>query len=111
MVGNRPEALPLVLLVDEQTASAAEVLTAALQANSRAVVLGERTYGKAVAWQLGRDGGEPRPVGICHCYGPDGRDLQQGVEPDVILGAETDALEQAWAVATALTQPQAGAAK
>lgn len=38
--------LPLVLVVDRQTASAAEILTAALKDNQRAIVVGERTFGK-----------------------------------------------------------------
>lgn len=38
--------LPLIVLVDRQTASAAEVLTAALKDHQRAIVIGERTFGK-----------------------------------------------------------------
>lgn len=38
--------LPLVLVVDQSTGSAAEILAAALQENKRAVVVGERTVGK-----------------------------------------------------------------
>ncbi len=38
--------LPLILVVDNRTASAGEVLTAALQDNGRAIVVGERTFGK-----------------------------------------------------------------
>lgn len=39
---------PLVILVDSNTASAAEVFTAALQENGRATVVGEQTFGKGV---------------------------------------------------------------
>jgi carboxyl-terminal processing protease len=38
--------LPLVVLVDQGTASAAEVVTAALQDNERAIIIGRKTYGK-----------------------------------------------------------------
>jgi carboxyl-terminal processing protease len=46
--GVEPTALPLVVLVDEQTASASEILAGALQDHGRAVLLGGRTYGKFV---------------------------------------------------------------
>ena len=39
---------PLVVLVDSQTASAAEVFTAALKENNRATVVGEKTFGKGI---------------------------------------------------------------
>lgn len=39
---------PIILLVDENTASAAEVFTAALQENGRAVVAGHQTFGKGI---------------------------------------------------------------
>lgn len=38
--------LPLVVLIDKQTASAAEVLSVALKDNGRAIVIGERSFGK-----------------------------------------------------------------
>ncbi|MEN8172381.1 MAG: S41 family peptidase [Chloroflexota bacterium] len=39
-------ALPLVILVDENTASAAEIVAGALQARERALIIGQATYGK-----------------------------------------------------------------
>lgn len=52
--------LPLVVLVDGRSASAAEVLTAALEDNGRAVVVGSTTLGKGLVQVVGRmpDGGE-----------------------------------------------------
>ena len=41
-------ASPLIILVDSNTASAAEVMTAALQENGRAVVAGKQTFGKGI---------------------------------------------------------------
>src|SRR5688500_12745317 len=43
-----PEQLPLVILVDEQTASAAEVVAGALQDNRRALIAGRATFGKGL---------------------------------------------------------------
>lgn len=44
--------VPIVILTNENTASASEVLTAALKENNKAVVVGEKTYGKGVIQEL-----------------------------------------------------------
>ncbi len=44
--------VPVVLLVNENSASASEVLTAALKENSKATVVGEKTFGKGVIQEL-----------------------------------------------------------
>jgi carboxyl-terminal processing protease len=46
--GFEPLDLPLIVLVDRSTASASEILAGALQDHGRAVLVGERTYGKFV---------------------------------------------------------------
>lgn len=46
--GYRSYEQPIVLLVDENTASAAEIFAAALQDNRRAAVIGRKTFGKAL---------------------------------------------------------------
>lgn len=78
--------LPVVLLVGPGCASACEVLTAALQHPGRAVVVGERTFGKASVQQLFRPFAAAYFVKltIARYYGPDGGSLQAvGVSPDV----------------------------
>jgi carboxyl-terminal processing protease len=47
--GDHPYRFPVTLLVDGGTASAAELFAGCLQAHGRAVVVGDRTYGKGVA--------------------------------------------------------------
>ena len=47
-----PAKAPLVLLVNSETRSAAEVITAAVQDNKRGVVMGSRTFGKGTVQQL-----------------------------------------------------------
>ena len=56
--GAIPTTIPLVVLVDRGTASAAEIVTGALQDRGRAKVVGTRTYGKGVFQEI-----EPLPNG------------------------------------------------
>lgn len=44
--------LPLIILVDEQTASAAEIFAAVMQDNDRAIIIGENTFGKGTVQKL-----------------------------------------------------------
>lgn len=47
-----PETMPIVVLVDEGSASASEILSGLLQANHRAIIVGKTTHGKGVGQQL-----------------------------------------------------------
>jgi len=47
-----PETMPIVVLVDEGSASASEILSGLLQVNHRAIIVGKTTHGKGVGQQL-----------------------------------------------------------
>jgi carboxyl-terminal processing protease len=87
-----PYDLPLVLLVDGSTASAAELFAGSLQANGRALLVGETTHGKATAQQV-----VPHPEGRGAGYAtvatyalPGGTDIDgAGLRPDIPVAAGT----------------------
>jgi carboxyl-terminal processing protease len=96
--------IPLVLLVDHLTASAAEVFAGALQAHGRAVVVGERTYGKGSAQELlpGLAGPGVRYATVATFTLPGGEPLAgRGIHPDVAV-APGDALDAARAALASL---------
>lgn len=68
----------VVILVDEYTASAAEILSGALQDNDRAEIVGRRTFGKGLVQRPIdlRDGSQVR-ITIAHYYTPAGRCIQK----------------------------------
>lgn len=97
------EELPLAVLIDGYTASAAEILAAAIRDNRRGVVVGSRSFGKGSVQKpfdvnLGRDPATGKPlVGALKLtvekyYTPSGVCIQReegkdswGVEPDVVV--------------------------
>ncbi|HEX7279133.1 MAG TPA: S41 family peptidase [Solirubrobacterales bacterium] len=83
---GRISSLPLVVLIDRGTASAAEILTAALADNGDAVVVGTRSYGKGVFQEeqpLSNGGALKLTVG--EYFTPNGVNLAEsrGIHPDV----------------------------
>jgi carboxyl-terminal processing protease len=85
-VGDNLRALPTVVLIDRSTASAAEILTAALADNAGATVVGTRSFGKGVFQQeVGLSNGGALKLTIGEYFTPDGVNLAetQGVHPDV----------------------------
>ncbi|MHA6760342.1 S41 family peptidase [Streptacidiphilus sp. PAMC 29251] len=79
--------VPVVVLVDGGTMSAAELLTGALQDRQRAVVVGSRTFGKgAVQQPLPLPGGAVVERTVGHYRTPNGHDLDgTGITPDVTV--------------------------
>jgi carboxyl-terminal processing protease len=84
--GNLPPQ-PLVVLIDRNTASAAEILTAALAEKAGATVVGTRSYGKGVFQQeVSLSNGGALKMTIGEYYTPNGENLAgKGIHPDVYV--------------------------
>ena len=83
---TRAKGVPMIVLVDAGSASAAEIVAAALQDHRRAIVMGERTFGKGSVQTLiplGR-GATALRLTTARYYTPSGRSVQEGgITPDI----------------------------
>ncbi|MCP5184201.1 MAG: S41 family peptidase [Pseudomonadales bacterium] len=95
--GGIRDSLPLVILIDGATASAAEVVTAALHDRQRATVMGTKSYGKgSVQTLFGIDQGRGIKLTTAHYTTPDGQDIDGiGIAPDIPWDGDYDALVDA----------------
>ena len=86
--------IPLVVLADGNSVSAAEILVGAIKDHGRGTVVGTKTYGKGVVQTLiDLDNGTALKVTIEKYYTPNGNYIHgKGIEPDyyVEYGGETD---------------------
>jgi carboxyl-terminal processing protease len=89
--------IPIVVLVNGGTASAAEILTAALRENGRARVIGTQSYGKgSVQEDLPLADGAALRITIHLWLTPQKNQIdQKGITPDIMIGASDDALIRA----------------
>jgi carboxyl-terminal processing protease len=81
-VARYPATLPLAIVIDQQSASAAEVLAGALQDAGRATVFGRLSYGKGSVQQVvPLAEGWALKMTIAKWYTPAGRGLDRGAQP------------------------------
>jgi carboxyl-terminal processing protease len=76
---------PIILLVNEYSASASEIVSGALQDNKRALVMGQRTFGKGSVQSVVKLGdGSGLKLTVARYYTPSGISIQaEGINPDV----------------------------
>jgi carboxyl-terminal processing protease len=88
--GSEPTC-PIVVIVNEGTASAAEIVSGALQDNGRAVILGTQTFGKAsVQTVIPLEDGSALKLTTARYYTPKGRSIQaEGITPDIVVKLAT----------------------
>ncbi len=81
--------IPMVVLVDGRSASASEVLAGALQDHGRALIVGEKTFGKgSIQSVLNLRNGSGMRLTTSRYYTPSGRSIQaEGIQPDVKITA------------------------
>jgi carboxyl-terminal processing protease len=84
--------LPLAVLVNNDSASASEILAGALQDNKRATVIGTETFGKALVQSVhDLSDGSGLAVTVAHYYTPKGTDIsRKGVSPDIHIKERQD---------------------
>ena len=86
---------PLVVLIDQGSASASEILSGSLQDNSRAELVGQKTFGKGLVQAVrGLSDGSGLTVTIAKYLTPKGTDIHKnGIEPDVASEMTEDQLK------------------
>lgn len=88
--GGKLIGLPLIVLVNEGSASASEILAGALRDNGAAKLVGEKTFGKGSVQEITKlaGGGEVK-VTVAHWYTPGGKNIdKEGIKPDIEVKQE-----------------------
>lgn len=85
--GNPMTHQPIAVLVDDESASASEILAGALKDNQRAVLIGTHTYGKGLVQEINHlPGGAAVHITVSRYLTPSGQDINKvGVQPDILV--------------------------
>lgn len=88
---------PIVVLIDEESASASEILASALKDNKRAKLVGNKSYGKGLVQEINKlPGGAAVHITVSRYLTPNGSDINKiGVKPDFQVQVKEEQLDRA----------------
>jgi len=91
--GKNEIQVPMVVLINDYSASASEILAGAIQDYEKGILMGTKTYGKGIVQRIiALSDGSAVKLTISNYFTPKGRNIHKvGVEPDVVVEFDGDA--------------------